>query len=94
MKQEKNHLKNNQMTKEKILEKIAITTGYDTWVGLMDDSHYLSQIEYIFNAMDMYNKQVCINLINELKDYTREGHVILGHDERSTEDFYEIFKNK
>lgn len=35
-----------------------------------------------------------LRLIQELKDYTRESRTILGFDERTPEEFLEIFLNK
>ena len=39
-----------------------------------------------------YTEQDLLDLIQQLKDYTREGLVILGHDEREPQEFLEIFK--
>lgn len=35
-----------------------------------------------------------LKLIQELKDYTRESHCVLGFDERTPEEFLNIFLDK
>jgi hypothetical protein len=39
----------------------------------------------------LYTKQDLINLVEQLKDYTRESNNILGHDEREASEFVDIF---
>lgn len=41
-----------------------------------------------------YSEAQVLRLIEGLKDYTAEGHVVLGHDERTPQEFLEIFKQK
>ena len=41
-----------------------------------------------------FTKQDMLDLIQGLKDYTREGHVILGYDEREPEEFLKILNDK
>jgi hypothetical protein len=36
-------------------------------------------------------KQRMIDLVQQLKDYTRESHNVLGFDEREASEFLEIF---
>jgi len=38
--------------------------------------------------------QRLINLVEQLKDYTRESHNILGFDDREASEFVEIFKQQ
>jgi hypothetical protein len=53
-----------------------------------------SIIPYIKEAMDIYAKEIMIQLVDDLKAYTHESHTILGHDEREPIEFVEIFLNK
>jgi hypothetical protein len=39
-------------------------------------------------------KQRMIDLVQQLKDYTRESNNVLGFDEREASEFVEIFYNK
>ena len=41
-----------------------------------------------------YNKQDLIDLVQGLKDYTKESHTILGHDDREPSEFVNIFLNE
>lgn len=50
--------------------------------------------EYRVKAENLFTKQDMCNLIQSLKNYTREGNVILGFDEREPEEFLEIFLTK
>jgi flagellar biosynthesis/type III secretory pathway protein FliH len=38
-----------------------------------------------------YTKQDLIDLVQQLKDYTKESHTILGHDDRDAIEFVDIF---
>ena len=44
--------------------------------------------------MEKQHKEDMLDLIQSLKDYTREGHVILGHDERKPKEFLNIYYEK
>jgi hypothetical protein len=39
----------------------------------------------------LYTKQDMIDLVQGLKDYTKESHTILGHDDRDAIEFVDIF---
>lgn len=39
----------------------------------------------------LYTKQDLIDLVQGLKDYTKESHTILGHDDRDAIEFVDIF---
>ena len=41
----------------------------------------------------LYTKQDLIDLVQGLKDYTKESHTILGHDDRESIEFVDIFIN-
>jgi hypothetical protein len=38
--------------------------------------------------------EMLVDLVQQLKDYTRESHNVLGFDEREASEFVEIFKQK
>lgn len=40
---------------------------------------------------ELMEEQMLCELVSDLKDYTAEGHVILGHDDREPIEFVEIF---
>jgi hypothetical protein len=40
---------------------------------------------------NLYTKQDLIDLVQGLKDYTKESHTILGHDDRDASEFVDIF---
>jgi len=42
----------------------------------------------------LYTKQDLIDLVQKLKDYTKESHTILGHDDREPNEFVDIFLNE
>lgn len=42
----------------------------------------------------IFTKKDLIELVQDLKDYTAESRVILGHDEREAEEFVDIFLKK
>jgi hypothetical protein len=46
--------------------------------------------EMLQQAKEM-EKQRMIDLVQQLKDYTRESHNVLGFDEREASEFLEIF---
>lgn len=57
----------------------------------------ISQKDYIsgYNKAKetyQYTKKDMIDLINSLKDYTRESDNILGHDERDAEEFLKLWE--
>ena len=58
--------------------------------NITKEEHYeiLCQIELEAKEME---KQRMIDLVQQLKDYTRESHNVLGFDEREASEFVEIF---
>ena len=42
----------------------------------------------------LYTKEDLIDLVQGLKDYTKESHTILGHDDREPSEFVNIFLNE
>jgi len=61
----------------------------------------IKQAEYFINFgaewqqeqdKKMYSEEDMINLVEQLKDYTKESHTILGHDKRDAKEFVNIFK--
>jgi hypothetical protein len=41
-----------------------------------------------------YSDADMLRLIQDLMNYTRDGHVILGYDERTPQEFLNIFNEK
>lgn len=50
------------------------------------------QNETFFSPILKEREAQMLSLIQSLKDYTREGNVILGHDERKPEELLKIWK--
>lgn len=48
---------------------------------------------YFQAQRELFNEDDMINLIQLLKDYTRESHSILGFDERNAKELLEIYEN-
>jgi hypothetical protein len=45
----------------------------------------------LYEQAKQMEKEQMIQLVQWLKDYTRESHTILGHDEREASEFVDIF---
>ena len=41
--------------------------------------------------MNLYTEEDLIDLVEKIKDYTRESHIIIGHDERTSKEFVTTF---
>jgi hypothetical protein len=52
------------------------------------------QIGYLQAKEYLYTKQDLIDLVESLKNYTKESHTILGHDDREPIEFVDIFVNE
>jgi len=50
--------------------------------------------EPIIEQAKEMEKQRMIDLVQQLKDYTRESHNVLGFDEREAREFVDIFNNE
>ncbi len=48
----------------------------------------------LYEQAKVMEKEQMIQLVQGLKDYTREPHTILGHDEREASEFVDIFYNE
>lgn len=83
--------------KQTAVEWLAEKYDYVYWMvkrdeispGLAEEwkKHYLEQ------AKEM-ERQRMIDLVQQLKDYTRESNNVLGFDEREASEFVEIFYNE
>jgi hypothetical protein len=58
----------------------------------MDIFHTLDVLIKISEQAKEIENKMLIDLVQSLKDYTRESHNILGFDEREASDFVKIFK--
>jgi|LakMenE18May11ns_1017448.scaffolds.fasta_scaffold8852659_2 hypothetical protein len=54
----------------------------------------LYEYEDVIKQAKEMEKQRMIDLVQQLKDYTRESNNVLGFDEREASEFVEIFYNK
>lgn len=50
-------------------------------------------INSLFDKAKQMEREQMIELVQQLKDYTRESRNILGHDEREASEFVDIFYN-
>jgi hypothetical protein len=72
----------------------------------MENKKQESAVEWLVEQLNLYEyedvikqakemeKQRMIDLVQQLKDYTRESNNVLGFDEREASEFVEIFYNK
>ena len=51
----------------------------------------VANINYFANIAKEMERQRMIDLVQQLKDYTRESNNVLGFDEREASEFVEIF---
>jgi len=69
-------------------------SGYKNKPGVVHSVKVLMEIN---NDKELgeakFLKKDLIDLVQQLKDYTHESHNILGHDERSAEEFVDLFLN-
>ena len=56
-------------------------------------SEFTHKSDILIKAKEM-EKERMIQLVQGLKDYTRESHTILGYDEREASEFVDIFYNE
>jgi hypothetical protein len=54
----------------------------------------VANINYFANIAKEMERQRMIDLVQQLKDYTRESNNVLGFDEREASEFVEIFYNE
>lgn len=48
-------------------------------------------IEEVVKLLDGFGRERMVAIVGRLKDYSRESHAILGHDERSAEELVDLF---
>ena len=48
----------------------------------------------IYQSANLMTVEECFQFVDQLRDYSREARNILGHDERTTQEFFEIFRNQ
>jgi hypothetical protein len=61
------------------------------WMEGWLEGYKEAQGQYEAKETLYYTKQDMIDLVQGLKDYTKESHTILGHDEREASEFVDIF---
>jgi len=76
--------KNNELEVEKLAEEVyGKGVNHDYEEGFIDGYNKAKET--------LYTKQDLIDLVQGLKDYTKESHTILGHDDREAIEFVDIF---
>ncbi len=73
--------------------KTAVEWLIENYLDLSDEYNTLSLEEIVKQAKEM-EKQRMIDLVQQLKDYTRESNNVLGFDEREASEFVDIFYKK
>lgn len=79
-----NERKNSQYGIEKLAEEVygkGVAPDYEE--GFVDGYNKAKET--------LYTKQDLIELVQKLKDYTKESHTVLGHDDREASEFVDIF---
>ena len=61
------------------------------WMEGWLEGYKEAQGQYEAKEALYYTKQDLIDLVQGLKDYTKESHTILGHDDREAIEFVDIF---
>jgi len=88
---------------DKLIDSIYINKGNFEYI--VSNNHINGSLRYDLNRIlkqfassqiqqSAFNKQDLINLVDDLMKYTREGLVILGHEEREAVEFVDIFLEK
>lgn len=76
-------------------DEVAKENGYKDWKDLMLNNFDIYVDKKADLAAERYAEYVAICFCEYLKDYTREADVIIGNDERTSKELYDIFrKNK
>jgi thioredoxin-related protein len=70
-----------QTAVEWLFEQLDIVQGYENAIKIRDQAKEME-------------KQRMIDLVQQLKDYTKESRNVLGFDEREACEFVEIFTNQ
>ena len=78
---------------EKLAELESEVQGWGKYTGLSEQNGIKESYINGFNKAKeyFYTKQDLIDLVESLKDYTKESHTILGHDDRDASEFVNIF---
>ena len=84
------------MTKEILIPVIPNVECRDgkeigVWMEGWLEGYKEAQNQYEAREGLYYTKQDMIDLVESLKDYTKESHTILGHDDREAIEFVDIF---
>lgn len=82
---------NNQTAVEQFINDLQ--EHFPNHMNSMYNNNQLLLEQLTLKAKEI-EKQKMIELVEELKDYTRESRNIIGFDEREASEFVEIFYNK
>jgi len=88
----------SEQSKQLTLKKVALNYAKNELKDRGTESDILiCSIDFIngaeYQAKQMYSESEVLQLIQHLKDYTRESEIVLGYDERKPIEFLEIFKS-
>jgi hypothetical protein len=78
---------------ERLAELESEVQGWGKYEGLSEQNGIKESYISGFNKAKeyFYTKQDLIDLVESLKNYTKESHTILGHDDREPIEFVDIF---
>ena len=74
------------------INKMADADIIENRINKLAEEYY--KLGYNAAQKDLYTKQDLIDLVDSLKNYTKESHTILGHDDRDAIEFVDIFLNE
>lgn len=82
-------------TEEQVISAVALARDKGDW----RDGEWQYDLDEILKGIgkpnnEQVSKEEMFEFIDSLRDYTREGHIILGFDERTTEELYTIFQEQ
>ena len=88
--------KNIELEVNKLAELESEVQGWGKYEGLYEQNAIKEAYINGYNKAKefLYTKADLIDLVESLKDYTKESHTILGHDDREAIEFVDIFINE
>ena len=88
--------KNIELEVNKLAELESEVQGWGKYEGLSEQNAIKEAYINGYNKAKefLYTKADLIDLVESLKDYTKESHTILGHDDREPIEFVDIFLNE
>lgn len=62
--------------------------------SIVESTPVITGREMSINLLMKLIRQHAIGFVEEIREYERENHISIGFDDRTTEDFYEIYINQ